>query len=114
MHHQKEKENPNASKTPKLQSCVPIRTANPGHMTPLHSKKDRVPTFGIEIVALGLEAVQIMRLDAQLEEQVMDVREVVEPQALARPHRPVGRLLCSPHAGYNKTSEHKTHTQYMK
>lgn len=61
-------------------------------------------TFGIEIIALRLQAVQVVRLDSQLEEQVVDVREVVMAQALARADRPVGCLLRSPHAAAASTA----------
>ena len=43
----------------------------------------RAYTFGIEIIALSLEAIEVVSLLPDLELKIVDVLEIVLPQALA-------------------------------
>jgi hypothetical protein len=54
-------------------------------------------TFRIKIISLCFETMQVVRLDTELQQQVVDMRKVVVPQSLSRSRQPGQWIFCPPH-----------------
>jgi hypothetical protein len=69
-------------------------------------------TFRIKIISLCFETTQVVRLDTELQQQVVDIRKVVVPQSLSRSRQPGQWIFCPPHLvttlSSKPTPKHKT------